>query len=158
MIAEADPEFVRTCRTEYLTGALEKLTLEKERFVSLYEDSTKRDLASINRLYFGDKVLKISSEIDKLQRQISALRHPEHKGQIAEEMIQRAKECPFTEIVEFRRNTATCPFHADKTPSMHLYEKDNRTHCFSCHRSFDTIGFMMERDGLTFVEAVKYLA
>lgn len=157
MIREADPEFVRTCRIEYLKERMSELIVDGLIIMKHYEEAIKKDLPAFNRYYMGGKLREKVGEIVKLQGQIIALRHPERKGVITDEMIQRAKEHPFTNLLKFRRNTTKCFLHEDTTPSMFYYQKDNRVHCFSCGRSFDSIGFVMERDGLNFVEAVKFL-
>jgi hypothetical protein len=157
MIAEADPKFVRTCRTEYLKSLMSDAIVDTWQLLARYEEAVRKDTASINRLCLGERIHEKASEVVSLQGKIIAMSHPERKGQITDEMIKRAKEHPFQELLEFRRNMARCPFHEDRTPSMYLYAKDNRVHCFSCHRNLDTIGFVAERDGLTFVEAVKCL-
>ena len=74
---------------------------------------------------------------------------------ITREMVQRAKNYPFENLIELKRGMASCPFHEDKKPSFSV--KDNRGHCFSCHWSGDTIAFLMKKDGLSFREAVKAL-
>lgn len=51
-----------------------------------------------------------------------------------------------------------CPFHNEKTPSFYVNDEKNFYHCFGCGAHGDAIGFVMEQDGLTFIEAVKYLA
>lgn len=53
---------------------------------------------------------------------------------------------------------ACCPFHHEKTPSFSVSPKKQMYHCFGCHVSGDVISFMMEQDGLSFVEAVEELA
>ena len=53
--------------------------------------------------------------------------------------------------------TGLCPFHDEKTPSFHVYP-DGHYHCFGCGAHGTTLGFLMEMDGLTFVEAVETLA
>ena len=50
-----------------------------------------------------------------------------------------------------------CPFHDEKTPSFHVYP-DGHYHCFGCSAHGTTLGFLMEMDGLAFVEAVESLA
>ena len=50
-----------------------------------------------------------------------------------------------------------CPFHDEKTPSFHVYP-DGHYHCFGCSAHGTTLGFLMELDGLAFVEAVESLA
>lgn len=52
-----------------------------------------------------------------------------------------------------------CPFHGEKTPSFVVSPSRNIAHCFgACARSWDAIAFIQERNGLTFYEAVEYLA
>ena len=48
-----------------------------------------------------------------------------------------------------------CPFHDDHNPSMGI--KNNRYHCFACGEKGDVIEFVMKRECLNFVEAVKRL-
>lgn len=56
-----------------------------------------------------------------------------------------------------------CPFHADKSPSMHLYpptsERNYWTYkCYGCGKTGDVLHYVQERDGIPFVEAVNALA
>ncbi len=51
-----------------------------------------------------------------------------------------------------------CPFHTEKTPSFTVSATRNTYHCFGCGVGGTAIRFLMEHDGLQFVEAVKRLA
>lgn len=53
---------------------------------------------------------------------------------------------------------ACCPFHDEKTPSFNVSQTKQFYHCFGCGASGDALKFLMEYDGLTFVEAVETLA
>lgn len=53
---------------------------------------------------------------------------------------------------------ACCPFHDEKTPSFNVSQTKQFYHCFGCGASGDAIKFLMEYDGLSFVEAVESLA
>ncbi|HEY1933938.1 MAG TPA: DNA primase [Acetobacteraceae bacterium] len=49
-----------------------------------------------------------------------------------------------------------CPFHNEKTPSFYVY--DDGYHCFGCGAHGDAISFVMQTQGLGFMEAVEQLA
>lgn len=51
-----------------------------------------------------------------------------------------------------------CPFHHEKTPSMCVNEDGQFYHCFGCGESGDVITFIMRMEGMTFPEAVAFLA
>lgn len=53
---------------------------------------------------------------------------------------------------------ACCPFHKEKTPSFSVSPSKQFYHCFSCGAHGTAIGFLMEQQGLSFPEAVQYLA
>ncbi|MBS1828864.1 MAG: DNA primase [Acidobacteria bacterium] len=51
-----------------------------------------------------------------------------------------------------------CPFHTEKTPSFNVNSKIQRYKCFGCGEGGDVIKFVMEMDGVTFLEAMQALA
>lgn len=53
---------------------------------------------------------------------------------------------------------ACCPFHKEKSPSFSVSPHKQFYHCFGCGAHGSAIGFIMEYQGLTFTEAVQYLA
>lgn len=55
------------------------------------------------------------------------------------------------------RKKGCCPFHGDSTPSFVVYPQTNTYKCYGCGKQGNVIGFLMERDRLTFPEAVKAL-
>jgi len=57
-----------------------------------------------------------------------------------------------------REYKACCPFHNEKTPSFTINDEKGFYHCFGCGAHGSAIGFVMEYQGLNFVEAVKNLA
>ncbi|MBE6962881.1 MAG: DNA primase [Ruminococcaceae bacterium] len=51
-----------------------------------------------------------------------------------------------------------CPFHNEKTPSFHVLQDKQIYYCFGCKKGGGVINFVMEIEGLTFPEAVQFLA
>ncbi len=53
---------------------------------------------------------------------------------------------------------ACCPFHHEKTPSFHVDDDKGRYYCFGCGAKGDAVTFLMEKQSLSFREAVTALA
>jgi DNA primase len=53
---------------------------------------------------------------------------------------------------------ACCPFHGEKSASFHVDDRKGRYHCFGCKASGDIFTFLVEKEGLSFPEAVERLA
>ena len=51
-----------------------------------------------------------------------------------------------------------CPFHTEKTPSFSVHGDRQFFHCFGCGKSGDVFSFLMEHEGWSFPEALKYCA
>lgn len=56
------------------------------------------------------------------------------------------------------RYTGLCPFHSEKTPSFSVHGRLQFYKCFGCGKSGDVITFLMDLQGLSFIEALKTLA
>jgi DNA primase len=67
------------------------------------------------------------------------------------------------EYVKLRKSGASrymglCPFHNEKTPSFTVHVVHQFYKCFSCGAGGDVVKFVMEKEGLSFWEALKQLA
>lgn len=151
--------------TDKLAGLLEEKTELRQEIKNNLLKAYKnvKDEFSI---WFGEELVEtwkdgrlklLSREIQKIKWLLS----PNticSKNKITENMKQKARDYPFDQLIKFNRaRKAICSFHPDKNPSMSFNPKTNRIRCFACGASFDTIGYVMKVQGISFLEAVKYL-
>lgn len=51
-----------------------------------------------------------------------------------------------------------CPFHNERTPSFSVNKSRNFCYCFSCHKGGAPINFIMEKEGISYHDALLHLA
>ncbi|MDE6234957.1 MAG: DNA primase [Muribaculaceae bacterium] len=51
-----------------------------------------------------------------------------------------------------------CPFHNERTPSFSVNPRRNICHCFSCGKGGSPVNFIMEKEGISYYDALKQLA
>ncbi|WP_448517830.1 DNA primase [Rhodoflexus sp.] len=86
---------------------------------------------------------------------------------ISEQTIRRIKETAAIEdvvgdFVSLKRKGANlwacCPFHDEKTPSFSVAPAKGIYKCFGCGAAGDSVKFVMDIEGLSYPEALRYLA
>lgn len=67
-----------------------------------------------------------------------------------------------SDFVSLKRRGANyvglCPFHADRTPSFYVSKSKGICKCFSCGKGGSAVGFIMEHEQLSYIEALRWLA
>lgn len=51
-----------------------------------------------------------------------------------------------------------CPFHNERTPSFSVNKSRNFCYCFSCHKGGSPVNFIMEKEGMSYHDALLHLA
>ncbi len=86
---------------------------------------------------------------------------------ISQDIVTQVKE--LTDLVEVVSDFVTlkrkgqnlvspCPFHQEKTPSFVVSPAKGIYKCFGCGKSGDAIQFIMDIEGLTYMDTIRYLA
>ncbi len=78
------------------------------------------------------------------------------------DIFQTVREIPFPEVIrafydlEIRKNKASCPFHQDRNPSLHIYQDGFK--CFGCGEHGDSVDFVAKLYNLQPLEAARLIA
>jgi DNA primase len=84
------------------------------------------------------------------QQTIDAIYQATHIEEVVEEFVQLTRRG-----VNLR---GLCPFHDEKTPSFTVSPARNIYKCFGCGKGGDAVSFLMEHEGLSYPEVLRYLA
>src|SRR5689334_17084521 len=88
-------------------------------------------------------------------------------ARLSDESVARVREAAdMTEVVgaytDLKRAggqmMGLCPFHDERSPSFSVNPQEKVYNCFGCGVGGDIFKFVMEKEGLGFVEAVETLA
>lgn len=72
--------------------------------------------------------------------------------------VVKARSYPIDQLIKVSHGAAICPFHEEKTGSLHVY-KDNHAFCFgACRKRYDAIDIAMKVHNINFKEAVRLLS
>lgn len=104
----------------------------------------------------GKTISSLNNKIETYRRMLFEKKSPSSKI-INQSDINQAKSIPMESLIDqpIKRGQILCPFHNEKTPSCKVYS--DHIHCFGCGKTLDTIGYVMETQGLSFIDSVKFL-
>ncbi len=149
---EVEPKYAITCRKRYLAGEI----FTREMNIQAFEvESGDADLDYLRELLAIDDVKAIAEMKREMKRLDRALL--KFEGGITDDMIAQARAYPIDQLITFQRGAALAWCHDDKRPSLTHDRKRNRAKCWPCDKSFDSIAVLMDRDGMSFVDAVRAL-
>jgi len=160
---EFPAEEIKEFRMRFLDYEIGRLNRLVEWIWKGYEESVTADVPFWLRKAVLDinNPGKIEGTIRRLSVEKQLLEHPDDikkLDRVSPEEIAHALNFPFNELLKFNAaGFAICPFHNEKNPSFHFIKRLNRGHCFGCQWHGDVINFLMDRDHLSFKEAVRSL-
>lgn len=149
-----NPDWAKERRIEFLEG--ETKTLNKK-ILFWIKIMNRFSIGWFSSVINDTCISPVVKQLDRIYREIDMYKNPKpiSLDEISEEEIEIAKQYPFEDLIESKKNFALCPFHDDHHASFYI--KGNFGYCFSCGKSVDTIQFVMETRSVGFKEAVKFL-
>lgn len=82
---------------------------------------------------------------------------------ISKYTVEKVNSVPIERIaqllgLEVNRHRAICPFHPDTHPSLMFKPQKNIYRCFVCGKGGHGVGLVMEKEGLKYQDAVRWIA
>jgi hypothetical protein len=145
-------------RLDYLLGLEKEIEIGIRETYEEYEQMSKSNTPYWFREYHLNCIKEYNAMYSKIQWEIRKIVWGDEieKGKLTYEQIGKAKSRDISEFTGIGKGVVYCMFHEDrKTPNMHIY--GNKFHCYACGKHGDTIDYIRQARGLSFVEAVKYL-
>lgn len=143
-----------------------ELSNVRNRIEDMKREVPKHERREMRRRYLSEEIrrvkkLYLEKQAPELKKKLSRLvfeaqLHTGKQTGMTQESIERARQVPFSKIIETRNGIAECPFHNDKTPSMDT--RNNFYYCYGCGANGDIIDFVMKVKDTSFQGAVEMLS
>ena len=134
-------------------GDIHELLRTKKRLssVSSVQEDRSNRLALWQSVHFHDAYLEISRSLE-----------PKQPGKyLGNDKISQAKSYPIPNLIKIPQSKKICcPWHKEKTPSLHYYEESNSFYCFGqCGRAYDSIDLYRHlHPKSSFKQAIDFLS
>jgi hypothetical protein len=105
----------------------------------------------------GKTIKQLETKVNNYKRMLAVLNPVKERDVVTDQDIRTAREYLIADLLPElpRRGFIHCPFHSEKTPSCKVFP--SHIYCFGCGKHIDSIGLLMEVQGKTFIDSVKYL-
>ena len=129
-------------------GDLHKL-MRTAKVIDDVEDDRNEKISMWKSTWFHDQLI---NEKEETERRKKTIRTDKNFGSD----MEKAKAFPIPQIIDFVKGKAMCPFHNERTASLHYYEETNTTYCFGgCGKSFDAVDIYQKKFDVTVKTAIK---
>lgn len=129
-------------------NALLKTAISLNTIEKVLEDRANRQSVWLST-YYHEAFIKEHTKI---------IFEPRKRDKTITDKVLRAKDYPIDNLLDFVQNKAICPFHNEKSPSLHYYRKTNTCYCFgSCGKPYDSIDIYRKLYDCSFKQAIEKL-
>lgn len=161
-LAEAFDQAMSYPMEEYMIPekASERKDLKRqyvERIEWAYRIRRERTQYYLPTTFIDHYIEKQQELVQEIVREMKKARYKRPEG--SEKSLAAAKLVPMTQYIKFdRQSFAVCPFHGEKTPSLHYILKSNKAYCFgACQKAYDVVDIVMNQRGCSLTEAVNFI-
>lgn len=121
----------------------------------------------VNYLHVQQKLLPIMNSIRRIDTHRYYKQNPNQPLRITDQDIQNAKNVDENWFIQHanlstsRPHKSLCFAHDDKNASLTLMKSKQSGHlylkCFVCNKAWTSVSLLMDRDSMSFIEAVNYI-
>lgn len=142
--------------TDYVAsgGNLAELVRTRERFTCLQDviDDRAKRVAIYQSTWFHDSFIELNTVPEYLPKEQKSYTSADAS------LLDKAKFYPINNLLKFDRvGNALCPWHNEKSSSLHLYRDSNTVYCFGCGKHGDSIDVYRAIHKCSFKEAISKL-
>ena len=150
-----DVKVAMTARVKYLAEKRDALLedINRNEDEILFND----DINDETRAFLSVSVENDKRETSKLTREIRAYTQLPREGEVTDDMIAAARNYPIENLIEFKGGRWKAFCHDSDSFSVAKARTGNYIFCHVCGKTFDSIQVLIERDGYSFIDAVKQL-
>jgi hypothetical protein len=154
-VMEVDVRTAMTLRVKYLAEQRDKLMegIEKLEDDILFDES----LNDVTRAFLEHRLVNERMDLSKINREIKSYTQLPREGEVTDDMIATARDYPVENIIEFKGGRCKAFCHDSDSFSVAKARTGNYIFCHVCGKTFDSIQILIERDGYSFIDAVKQL-
>lgn len=149
-------------RAEFLNRFAIPRGLDKKQYQEILKETQKRidDIQERERhLDFDEKFFLSMEREDYIAKKLKIKKILEMHEGYGTGNLEKAKEFPIEQLLEFKGGFCNCPFHGpEKTNSAKLYKERNKIHCFGCGIDADSLDVYMKINNVSLSEAIKKLS
>lgn len=130
---------------------------EVSKFTAVIADNLDYMLACEDEMEFRIYLESTVNAMKRIKKLESSRPKKPTEGAINDSDIEQARAFPVDQLIDFKRGKSIAFCHPDKNPSLFHGFRNNVAVCPVCDRKFGAIDILMERDGYSFIDAVKQL-
>lgn len=153
---DREEEWAVLARARFLEGEI----LKEQNYRNLLRKSINESTRPITSSFLRASISTSNKLTTTMESELSRITAPPNTNpeSITDDDVENARLYPIDRLIDlkFGRCKAFC-HDGDSEMTMSHNLKTNKLYCFKCNDSFNPIDLLIDRDSMSFIDAVKYL-